>query len=64
MYISLNGSLTAGRVPWPEFVRLAARLGYGGVDLNLGAAMKEGRSATLAILEHLRIKPASTGLPV
>ena len=40
MYVSLNGALLAGgKVGWPDFARLAARVGYPGVDLNLGAAM-------------------------
>ena len=64
MYVSLNGSLTGGRVPWPEFVRLAAKLGYPGVDLNLSRAMQDGAAETRALLEHLRLKPSSAGLPV
>ena len=30
MYISMNPTLTANRVPWPEFARLAAKTGYPG----------------------------------
>ena len=29
MYVSLNGSLTR-QMPWPDFVRLAGKVGYGG----------------------------------
>ncbi len=64
MYLSLNGSLTGGRVAWPEFARLAARAGYGGVDVNLGAAMKEGADSTRALLAELKIKPSMVSLPV
>jgi sugar phosphate isomerase/epimerase len=64
MYVSLNGSLTGGKVPWPEFVRLAGRVGYGGVDVNLSAAMKEGVNATRALLAEAKVRPAYSGFPV
>ncbi|MBI4875471.1 MAG: sugar phosphate isomerase/epimerase [Acidobacteria bacterium] len=64
MYLSLNGSLTGGKQGWPDFARLAARLGYGGVDVNLGAAMKEGVDSTRALFAELKIKPAVVGLPL
>jgi len=64
MYVSLNSSLTGGKVGWPEFARLAARTGFGGVDVNLGAAMKEGPDATRALFGELKIKPSNVNLPV
>jgi len=64
MYIALNATITTGRVPWPEFVRLAARLGFGGAEVNLGRAMEAGVAETKAIFDHLRIRPAAAGLPV
>lgn len=65
MYVSLNGALLAGgKVGWPDFARLAARFGYPGVDLNLGAAMREGLAETRALLDHLRLKPSNCGFPV
>lgn len=65
MFIALNASLLAGqRLAWPDMVRLAARVGYPGVDVNLGAAMAEGADATRAVFEHLRIRPAVIGFPV
>ena len=64
MYIALNSTLTAGRVPWPEFAQLAAKLGYGGVDVNMGKAMEAGVDATKSLLGGLRLKPAVAGLPV
>jgi sugar phosphate isomerase/epimerase len=64
MYLSLNPTIVAGRVHWPEFARLAAKVGYPGVDVDLGAAMKAGLPATNALLEELNIKPAAINLPV
>lgn len=64
MYVALNSTLTAGRVPWPEFAHLAARLGYGGVDVDLDKAMNEGIDSTRALLSEVKVKPAVVGLPV
>lgn len=64
MYVALNGTLTAGRVPWPQFAELAAKTGYLGVDVNLGPAMQAGVEATQTLLAKLRLKPAVVGLPV
>ncbi|HUB34918.1 MAG TPA: sugar phosphate isomerase/epimerase family protein [Bryobacteraceae bacterium] len=64
MYLSLNSSLTGGKVEWPEFARLAARVGYGGVDVNLGAAMKEGLPATQALFAEIKIIASNANLPV
>jgi len=64
MYVSLNGSLVGNKAPWPEFARLAARVGYGGADLNLGAAMKEGLEATRELISSLKLRLAFCGLPV
>jgi sugar phosphate isomerase/epimerase len=64
MYVSLNGSLTGGKVGWPEFARLAASTGFGGVDVNLAAAMQEGLDATRALFGEIKIKPSNVNLPV
>lgn len=64
MYVSLNGTLTAGRVQWPEFARLAARAGFQGVDVNISRAMELGLEPTRALLAELKLKPAVVGLPV
>jgi len=61
MYVSLNSSLTR-QMPWPDFVRLAAKLGYGGVDVNLNQAKTEGVDATRALFKELNIKPAVANL--
>lgn len=63
MYVSLNGSLTR-QMPWPDFVRLASNLGYGGVDVNFTAAKADGADATRAMLKELRLIPAVCNLPV
>jgi sugar phosphate isomerase/epimerase len=64
MYLSLNSSLTGGKVGWPDFARLAARVGYGGVDVNLGAARREGYAATRALFAELGIVASNAGLGV
>jgi sugar phosphate isomerase/epimerase len=64
MYIALNGTLTANRVQWPEFARLASKTGYMGVDVNLGKAMEAGLDATRSLLAETRLKPAIASLPV
>jgi sugar phosphate isomerase/epimerase len=65
MFVSLNGALTAGKnVGWPEFARLAARVGYGGVDWSLGPAQAEGLERTKALFAELQIKPTITNLPM
>lgn len=65
MFVSLNGALTAGKnVGWPEFARLAARVGYGGVDWSLGPAQAEGLARTQALFAELRIAPTITNLPL
>jgi len=64
MYLALNSVLVDGRVPWPEFARLGARVGYKGVDVMLAAALKEGLEPTSTLLRGLHVRPAVTDLPV
>ncbi len=64
MFLSLNSVLVSGRVPWPDFARLAAKVGFPGTDVMLGAAMKQGVSATRDLLAQLNIKPAVFDFPV
>jgi len=64
MFISLNNTLLNGKVQWPEFARLAAKVGYGGTDINLAGAMKEGLDATKALLAETKLRPSYTNLPV
>lgn len=63
MYVSLNASLTR-QMPWPDFVRLASKLGYGGVDVNFNAAKADGVDATRSLLTSLRLRAAICNLPV
>jgi sugar phosphate isomerase/epimerase len=64
MYVALNGTLVAGRVPWPEFARLAARTGFPGADVNVTQAMEQGLEPARKLLEELKLTPAVSGLPV
>ena len=64
MFLALNTSLVGGKVQWPEFARLAAKVGYGGTDIDLPAATKEGLDATKALLAELKLKASFTNLPV
>jgi sugar phosphate isomerase/epimerase len=63
MFVSLNSSLTR-QMDWPEFARLAAKLGYGGVDVNLSAARIMGVEETKGFLANLNLRPGITSLPV
>jgi sugar phosphate isomerase/epimerase len=64
MYVSLNSVTISNRAPWPEFAHLAQRVGYGGVDVNLGKALDEGVDSTRALLAELKLKPAALPFPV
>jgi sugar phosphate isomerase/epimerase len=63
MYISLNSSVAKG-VGWPDLARLAARVGFGGVDWSLGPARSAGPDRTKALLAELGIRPTITNLPM
>lgn len=63
MYVSLNGTLVAGRTEWPEFARLAARTGFPGTDVH-ARAIAEGSASTRSLLAELKVKPAVVPLPV
>jgi sugar phosphate isomerase/epimerase len=64
MYLSLNETLVSGRVKWPDFAKLAARVGFPGVDIMLDAAMQAGADATNDLLAQLHIRPAVINFPV
>ncbi len=63
MFVSLNGALTP-KVGGVDKARLAAKLGYGGVDWDLGPAKTAGVDATKALFAELKIKPTITNLPM
>jgi sugar phosphate isomerase/epimerase len=64
MYLALNSVLVDGRVPWPDFAKLASTTGYLGVDLMLAAARKQGLEPTRKLLADLHVAPAVADLPV
>jgi sugar phosphate isomerase/epimerase len=63
MFLALN-PVTASVRGWHEFAGLTAKAGFHGVDVNLGAAMKEGVDATRALFDELHLKPAAASFPV
>jgi sugar phosphate isomerase/epimerase len=63
MFVSLNGALTP-KVGGVDKARLAAKLGFGGVDWDLGPAKTAGVDATKALFAELKIKPTVTNLPM
>jgi sugar phosphate isomerase/epimerase len=63
MFVSLNGAVTRG-VGGFDKARLAAKIGYGGVDWDLGPAKAAGVDATRALFAELKIKPTITNLPM
>jgi sugar phosphate isomerase/epimerase len=63
MYVSLNGSLYGAKAAWPEVVELARKTGFGGVDINLSAAMKLGLDASRALFTPAGPRPGFCGLP-
>jgi sugar phosphate isomerase/epimerase len=63
MFLSLNSVLLSGRVGWPDFAELAARVGYPGCDVMLDSAMKAGEEATRQLFEHLHLRPAIVDFP-
>jgi sugar phosphate isomerase/epimerase len=63
MFLSLNSVLVSGRVGWPEFAELAARVGYPGSDVMLDPAMKAGEEATRQLFRRLHLRPAIIDFP-
>jgi sugar phosphate isomerase/epimerase len=64
MFVALNNALIGNKVQWPDSVRLAAQVGFGGIDLNLNAAMKQGLDATRSLLDSLKLRLSFCSLPV
>jgi sugar phosphate isomerase/epimerase len=63
MFVSLNGSVARG-VGGFDKARLAAKIGYGGVDWDLGPAKAAGLDAARALFAELKIRPTITNLPM
>jgi sugar phosphate isomerase/epimerase len=64
MFLALNNVLISGRVPWPDFARLAAKVGFPGTDVMLKPAMQAGADATRELLKELKLRPAAIDFPV
>jgi len=64
MFVSLPPWAVARNVGWPEQARLAARVGYKGIDWPFGAVRTAGVDATRALLAELNIVPTIVNLPM
>ena len=64
MFVSLPPWAVARNVGWPEQARLAARVGYKGIDWAFGPAKAAGVEATRALLSEIGIVAAITNLPM
>lgn len=64
MYLSMHSTLVAGRVSWPEFATLAARVGFPATDVPMPKALQEGAEKTRALLQEHKLKPAVVQFPV
>jgi sugar phosphate isomerase/epimerase len=64
MFISLPPWAVARNVGWPEQARLAARVGYAGIDWAFGPARTAGVEATRALFAELKIRPTIVNLPM
>jgi sugar phosphate isomerase/epimerase len=64
MFVSLPPWAVARNVGWPEQARLAARVGYKGIDWSFGPAKTAGVDATKALLAELGIVATITNLPM
>ena len=64
MYLSLQSTLVAGRLKWPEFARLAHHTGFPGTDVSTTQAMEYGTAPSIALLSGMNLKPAVCSLPV
>jgi sugar phosphate isomerase/epimerase len=64
MFISLPPWAVARNVGWPEQARLAARVGYAGIDWAFGGARSAGLEATRALFAEIKIRPTITNLPM
>jgi sugar phosphate isomerase/epimerase len=64
MFVSMPPWAVARKVGWPEQARLAARVGYKGIDWAFGPAKSAGVEATRALLAELAIEPTIVNLPL
>ncbi|MBV8570584.1 MAG: sugar phosphate isomerase/epimerase [Acidobacteriaceae bacterium] len=64
MFLALNSVLVQGRVAWPDFAKLAAKVQFPGTDVMLEPAMAAGADATNRLLTQLKLRPAVLDFPV
>jgi sugar phosphate isomerase/epimerase len=64
MFVSMPPWAVARNVGWPEQARLAARVGYKGIDWAFGPAKAAGVTTTRALLAELGIVPTIVNLPM
>lgn len=67
MQLSLNGVILGSSLSFEEYLALAAKTGFAGVDTLAGAmeiADTEGIDAVHALIEQYGVKPAVWGIPV
>jgi sugar phosphate isomerase/epimerase len=64
MFVSLPPWAVARNVGWPEQARLAARIGYKGIDWPFGPVRTAGVEATRTLLAELSIVPTIVNLPM
>jgi sugar phosphate isomerase/epimerase len=64
LFLSLPPWAVARNVGWPEQARLAARVGYKGIDWPFGPVRTAGVDATRALLAELSIVPTIVNLPM
>jgi sugar phosphate isomerase/epimerase len=64
MFVSLPPWAVARNVGWPEQARLAARVGYKGIDWAFGPAKAAGVEVTRALLAELGVVPTIVNLPM
>ena len=64
MFLSLPPWAVARNVGWPEQARLAARVGYKGIDWAFGPAKAAGVETTRALLAELALVPTIVNLPM
>lgn len=63
VFPSLAPWATARGVDWPEQARLAAKVGFKGVDFSWGGAKEAGAEATNSMMRELGIVPTIANLP-
>lgn len=64
MYVSLQSTLVAGRVKWPQFAELAHYVGYPGADVHIQQAMEQSVDSGKDVLRKYALRPAVVSLPV